>query len=125
MLDIWRSFAALPNWVKIWMVFILAPINMATLAFVDQPMGLWIAALAWGGLLLTTILIIIHRGFPKVLAIGHIPTWIPLVLLLIFARPDGSASYAMFLNALLAANAFSLIFDLNDLRIWRHNRRAS
>ena len=39
-----QSFFALPTWVQIWMMFILGPVNMATLAFLNQPSGILIAA---------------------------------------------------------------------------------
>ncbi|SOH93215.1 hypothetical protein SAMN06273572_1011070 [Monaibacterium marinum] len=125
MLEMWHSFTALPMWVKLWMMLILGPINMATLAYLDQPMGITIAALAWGGMLISVGILIRDRGFSKLVSGGHVLTWPPLVLLLIFARPDGSDSYGLFLTALLLVDAVSLIFDTNDLRLWFLNRRSS
>ncbi len=44
--EIWSSFRALPALVQIWVAFILAPVNMATILFINQPGGLLVAALA-------------------------------------------------------------------------------
>ena len=41
-----QSFFNLPIWVQIWMMFILGPINLASRAFLNQPSGNLIAALA-------------------------------------------------------------------------------
>ena len=116
---IMRSYNELPNWVKIWMNFILGPINLATLAFLSQPSGALIAALAIGGMVLTVAIVIASGGFSKLAAAGHILPWTPLVLMLAFARPEGgTAIYQTFLTILLIANVISLAFDLNDVRLW-------
>ena len=117
MANIMASYNALPTWVKIWMNFILGPINLATLAFINEPSGALIAALAIGGMVLTVALVLITGGFNKVVAAGHILPWTPLVLMLAFANPGGSEIYQLFLMVLLAINAISLIFDFNDVRL--------
>lgn len=119
--QIWRSARDLPVWVRIW-VLILAAVNMATLIFLDQPMGVLIAALALGGMVISTIITIAHRGFSKLVSGGHVITWTPLVLLLILAFPDGTATYQTFLGVLLVVNSISLVFDINDLRLWFRDR---
>ena len=115
---IWRSFFSLPTWVQIWMMFILGPINLATFAFLNQPSGVLIAVLAVSGMIITVSIVIATGGFSKLAAAGHVLPWTPLVLMLIFARPDGTSVYQTFLTALLVINLISLAFDFNDLRIW-------
>lgn len=115
---IMQSYGELPSWVKIWMNFILGPVNLATLAFLNQPSGLLIAALAIGGMILTVSIVIAMGGFTKLAAAGHILPWTPLVLMLIFARPEGTAIYQAFLTVLLVTNVISLAFDFNDVRLW-------
>ncbi len=119
------SFFALPIWVQVWMMFILGPINLATLAFLSQPAGVLIATLALSGMIFTVSIVFAVGGFSKQAAAGHILPWTPLVLMLIFARPDGSAVYQAFLTALLIINVISLAFDFNDLRIWLKSRAQS
>lgn len=113
-----ESYNDLPSWVKIWMNFILGPVNLATLAFLSQPSGALIAALAIGGMIMTVAIVIAMGGFTKLAAAGHILPWTPLVLMLIFAKPEGAAIYQTFLTVLLVTNVVSLAFDFNDLRLW-------
>lgn len=120
--SIWRSFFNLPTWVQIWMMFILGPINLATLAFLNQPSGILIAVLAVSGMIVTVSIVIVTGGFSKLAAAGHILPWTPLVLMLIFAKPAGTAVYQAFLTALLVINLISLAFDFNDLRVWLKSR---
>ncbi|MEM6587794.1 MAG: hypothetical protein AAF641_05050 [Pseudomonadota bacterium] len=115
--SIMASYEALPTWVKIWMNFILGPINLGTLAFLNQPGGGLIAALAIGGMAMTVALVIANAGFKKIVAAGHVLPWVPLVAMLAFARPEGSDTYQIFLTVLLVANSISLVFDLNDVRV--------
>ena len=117
-----QSYNSLPTWVKIWMNFILGPINLASLAFLNQPSGALIAALAIGGMVLTVAIVIASAGFSKLAAAGHLLPWIPLVFMLAFARPEGGELYQIFLTLLLTVNVISLVFDLNDLRQWFSSR---
>lgn len=119
---IFASYSALPTWVKIWMNFVLGPVNLATLAFLGQPDGPLIAALAIGGMILTVAIVIVAGGFTKLASVGHILPWTPLVLLLIFAGPEGTAIYQTFLTVLLVTNVISLAFDFNDLRLWLQSK---
>lgn len=114
-----KSHFELPIWVQVWMNFILGPINLATLAFLNEPSGDLIAALALSGMALTVAIVFAEGGFTKAAAAGHVLPWTALVLMLAFARPEGSAIYQTFLTALLVTNVISLTFDFNDLRVWR------
>ena len=126
-----QSFFELPTWVQIWMNFILGPINLATLAFLNQPAGGLIAALAVGGMIFTVVIVIAVGKFSKVAGVAHVLLWTPLVLILLFARPDGTTAYQVFLTALLVIDLISLGFDFNDVRIslkpsyFRNNSRNS
>lgn len=123
--SIMPSYGGLPTWVKIWMNFILGPVNLATLAFLNQPGSAVIAALAIGGMFLTVAIVIASGGFTKLASVGHILPWTPLVTILVFARPEGSTIYQVFLTVLLTINVISLVFDYNDLRIWIKSRIKS
>ena len=118
-----QSFFNLPIWVQIWMMFILGPINLASLAFLNQPSGNLIAALAISGMVITVGIVIAAGKFSKLAAAGHILPWTHLMWILVFARPEGSPIYQTFLTALLVLNGISLAFDFNDLRIWFGSKR--
>lgn len=120
-----QSYNELPNWVKVWMNFILGPINLGTLAFLNQPSGSLIALLAIGGMVMTVSIVFAMGRFTKLASAGHILPWTPLVLMLIFARPEGSQAYQIFLTILLTANLISLAFDFNDLRLWMKSKSQS
>tara|TARA_R110002096_G_scaffold137245_6_gene290459 strand:+ start:239 stop:430 length:192 start_codon:yes stop_codon:yes gene_type:complete len=55
---------------------------------------------------------------------GHVVAWTPLVVLLILARPEASGVYDTFLTVLLVTNLISLVFDVNDLRLWQQGDRG-
>ncbi len=122
---IMESYRALPTWVKIWMNLILGPVNLATLAFLSQPGGPLIAVLAIGGMAMTVAIVFATGGFSKLAAAGHILPWTPLVIMIAFARPEGTAIYGTFLIVLLVTNVISLVFDFNDLRVWLRSRTQS
>ena len=122
--EIWRSFTALPTWVRLWVAVILVPVNLISVAFLAQPSGVLIAVLACGGLVLGTIAVLYSRGFSRVISWGHLLCWTPLVLMLILARPDATGAYDSFLTVLLVTNLISLAFDFNDLRLWIGGDRA-
>ena len=123
MASVMESYNGLPTWVKIWMNFILGPVNLATLAFVKEPSGALIAALAIGGMALVVALVVITGGFNKVVAAGHILPWVPLVLMIAFANPGGSELYQTFLMVLLVVNTISLAFDFNDVCLWLTSKK--
>ncbi len=125
--DIWMSFRNLPLWVQIWMVFVLIPVNLAPLAFVDQPQGALIAALSVTGMALNIPIIRAARGMTKAMALPHLICWVPLVAIIIILLTDGTAlspEYARFLLLLLVVDLISLAFDLNDSIVWLRERQA-
>jgi hypothetical protein len=121
--DIWQSILALPVAVKLWLV-VLASTNTASLFFLGQPSGGLVVALVFAGFALTTLIALVSSGITRLAGVGHIVTWGPLVALIAFARPEGSDSYQSFLTLLLAVNTISLLFDINDFRLWLAGDRA-
>jgi len=116
--EIWKSFRAMPAWVQIWVAFLLFPINMVALFFIDQPSGVWIAILAIGAMMLNMPVIVYDRGFSKLMAFPHLIPWTILVLWIAFARPVGSTAYDTYLWILLITNIISLGFDFPDAQKW-------
>jgi len=117
-LDIWRSFDALPVWVQIWVALILVPVNMASLFFINQPTGFWIAFLAIIAMMLNLPAMIYDRGFSKLMAFPHLLPWTILVGILLFARPEATGAYSIYLWVLLCTNTISLAFDYPDALKW-------
>lgn len=122
--DCWTSFRALPTWVQVWVAFLLMPINMLSLAFLSEPMGIWIALLANTAMMLNLPVMLSDRGFSKAMALPHLIPWTILVALLIFARPEATGAYAIYLTVLLAADVISLAFDYPDALKWLRGERA-
>ena len=122
--DIWRSFMAHPKWVIAWVIFILAPVNIASIAFLDMPSGLLVATLVWSGMGLMFIPMIVQRGFSKGASAAHIIPWTTLVFYLLLARPDVSGAYDQYLTVLLTTNTVSLLFDYTDTYRWLRGERA-
>jgi len=123
---IWRSFRALPGWVQIWVAVFLVPINSASIFFILQPMGGWIALLAIGAMLMNLPVMLVERGFSKMMALPHLLPWTILVAILLFVRPVGNEAYGIFLWVLLATDVMSLAFDFPDaLQWWRGDRAVA
>ncbi len=124
--DIWLSFRALPLWVQLWMTFILVPVNLGTLAFVDQPQGALIAALAVTGMALNIPIMRAARGMSKAMALPHLICWVPMVAIIIILLTDGTpltTGFVRFLVLLLIVDLISLGFDLNDSIVWLRERQ--
>jgi len=123
-LDIWNSFRAIPGWVQFWMVFLLMPINMASLFFLSEPMGLLVAFLANIGMLLNLPVLIKERGLSKLMSGPHLIPWTILVILILFKRPETDGVYDLYLTVLLITNIISLVFDYPDFLKWIKGDRA-
>ncbi len=125
--DIWLSFRELPLWVQFWMAFILIPVNLAPLAFVDQPQGALIAALSVTGMALNIPIMRAARGMTKAMALPHLVCWVPMLAIVIMLLMDDSAlspGYVQFLVLLLVVDLISLGFDVNDSIVWLRQRQA-
>jgi len=122
--DLWQNYRALPLWVQIWVFGVLVPVNAASIFFIGQPGGLWIAFLAITPMLINVPVMIVERGFSKTMALSHLPLWTPLVIWLIVARPEGSAAYQSYLWVLLVVDVISLGFDYPDAWRWWKGERG-
>ena len=121
--DIWQNFRSLPGWVQCWVGCILVPINIFAVIFWQHPdSGLLIAALAVGGMLPNIAIMIAERGFAKSMAISHLLFWIPLLFIIAPVMGTGSV-FGVYLVVLFAVDVISILFDINDTRIWLKNRR--
>ena len=119
----WQSFVVLPLWVKLW-VGLLSTVNMASLAFISQPSGSLIAALVFAGIGLSMIAAIYCGGLSRLVGLGHIIAWMPLIFMLVFSPPLATGAHSAYLTLLLVINTVSLVFDINDFRLWLAGERA-
>lgn len=124
--EIWASFRRLPAWVQIWVAVILAPVNLVTLAFLDQPNGVWIAALAILGMAFNLPIMLTERGLSKMMSLPHLVFWTPLVLVIVATLLGGAVSggFWTFLVILLVIDVISLAFDYRDAWAWWTGDRA-
>ena len=118
-LQIWQSYRRLPLWVQLWVALILVPVNAASLFFVTQPAGAWLALMAVGAMLCNGVLMLVERGFSKVMALPHVLIWTPMLgLILWLLTQDIADGFRTYLLILLAVDVFSLILDVIDTRKW-------
>lgn len=118
-LQIWQSYRRLPLWVQLWVALILVPVNAASLFFVTQPAGAWLALMAVGAMLCNGVLMLVERGFSKVMALPHVLIWTPMLGLILWLLTQNIADgFRTYLLILLAVDVFSLILDVIDTRKW-------
>ena len=96
---------------------------MASLFFLQEPGGIWVAALANLAMILNLPVMLYDRGFSKLMAFPHLIPWTLLVVLLIFRRPEVTGAYDTYLGILLGANTLSLLFDYPDAWRWLRGQR--
>ncbi|GER00333.1 hypothetical protein JCM17845_09560 [Iodidimonas gelatinilytica] len=121
--DIWISYRSQPLWVQFWVALILVPVNMASLLFLNEPMGLWIAILANIAMLSNLPIMLYERGFTNAMALPHILPWTILVYLILFARPPATGLYDAYLWVLVAVDLVSLVFDYQESLAWLKDRQ--
>lgn len=111
---------------RLWVFGILVPVNAAAIFFVAAPQGVWVAALAIGGMLPNLGVMIVERGFSRTMAWSHLLMWPPLLGLIawLLAQPDVAGGYRLFLQVLLVVDVVSVIFDMHDARRWLRGDRG-
>ncbi|WP_299884441.1 hypothetical protein [uncultured Ruegeria sp.] len=127
LLDIWTSFRNLPLWVQIWVSFILVPVNLIPLAFLDQPLGILIAVLAIAGMAFNIPIMLVTRSMSGAMALPHIVFWTPMVVIVIGLLLSGAelrSTYLGFLVILFVVDVISLAFDIRDAARWLANKKA-
>ncbi len=125
-IDIWRSFRALPLWVQIWVAGILVPVNLASVLFWPSPYGLLVTLLAIGGMIPNLLIMVWERGLSKMMALPHLLIWIPLVMFLTFilATNQISGDFRTYVIVLLVVDLMALVFDIPDMIKWTRGDRA-
>jgi len=123
---LWRSILGLPQWVQGWVAILIAT-NMASLWFLDHPIGLWTAIAAAAVAATNLPIMIVQGGITRLLSFPHI-VWVPLLFFILdeLVRADGPAvgsAIWVFGVTVFAANLISVMFDLLDIVRWSHGER--
>ena len=75
--------------------------------------------MAVGAMLCNGVLMLVERGFSKVMALPHVLIWTPMLgLILWLLNQDIAESYRSYLIVLLAVDVISLTLDFIDSRKW-------
>ena len=119
MLEVFQNFqselSGQPLWVQIW-VYYLTLINLASIFFVKRIEPRWVFV---AFLFAATSMMVLFalQGFTRLLGLGHIIFWTPLILYLwgrrgdiYLTRPSGIYLHLVFLTIVI-----SLVFDYVDL----------
>lgn len=125
----WRS---MKTWVKAWLFF-LNGVFLASVIFLDHPVGRWtLAAYLAAGPLLAAMLVI-QRGLTRLLGLAHLVPWTPLVVYLALRlgtdrlgppiTPEGDPALFAWTALLLASTVVCLAFDVWDLVRWVRGER--
>ena len=122
--SIWHSYRALPLWVQLWVLVLVAP-NVAAFAFLDTEIGLWtaIAIVVIGLINLPTIYV--QRGFSRLLSFPHF-VWAPLIVFIgiRLSEPAPVDPGELWLGlAVVIINLISLMFDVLDAVRWVRGQR--
>lgn len=110
-----------PAWVAGW-VFALMVINMASLAFWNEPLAKLILVVFMLSAMLMMGLYTVF-GFERILGLGHV-FWIPLLGYLLVQIPQTEGLFAGYLIVLSLAIGVSLLFDIRDVWIYLSSKRA-
>ncbi len=127
MIEIWRSLRRLPLWVQLWMMLWLVPVNMVSLFFLESSYGIWIAIAAIGGMALNLPVMVMAKGFSRLMALPHLLLWTPQVFLIawILVQAERIALYESYLLILMITNIISLMFDFPDFYKWLKGARQT
>lgn len=125
-LDGCRSFMRLPLWVRLWIPFALGGVNLAAFFLTHTPIGYWAAWSTAFVLLVNGPIILLQRGWGKLLALPHLVVWIPLLAFVLLRIGDPSVTLTEFNYgvALLVVNGISVVFDIADTWRWFQGERA-
>ena len=114
--DFYRGILKMPIHWQLWMALLVAGNMVVPLFFLERLESLVVLAALVGSFLLMVVLTG-FAGFTRLLGLGHIVFWVPLVVY-IFTRfsdvpPDDF--FGIWLRVLLAINLLSLVIDAADV----------
>lgn len=121
-----KSIGGMPTWIQIWLAILMST-NMASLAFLDTPVGLWTAVAFAIVCMFNMPMMLIQGGMTRLLSLPHF-VWAPLVVFIFLQLhgdnpiPRGTTLHA-FAVAVFVVNTISLVFDVMEVYRWFRGRR--
>ena len=123
---IWRSTRALPLWVQLWVVLLIA-VNTAAFFMTGTPTGQW-TAIAWVFVMIAnTVIPWASAGITRAMSLPHV-IWLPLVGWLVWrlwlgGAPAPMGTEATYALIVIVVNGISLAFDAVDSWKWLKGER--
>lgn len=119
------GFAASPQWVQIWVMFMLAMFAIGLFVFAwKKPIARWAA----GGFVLAALFSIFAYpalGLPSLsgsIALAHLIFWTPALVLLLkrrpFSDPEEGMAFRIWSGVMTFVILFSFVFDIRDAVIY-------
>lgn len=120
------SMMGLPLWIQLWLMALMG-VNMASVLFLDTPVGFW-TAVAFGVVCMFNMpTMMIQSGMTRLLSAPHL-VWVPL-LIFIYGQLSGvsgaelSGPIRFYAIAVFTVNGISLLFDVLEIYRWIGGRR--
>lgn len=110
-----EGLMAQPLWVKAWMGWMVL-VNMGSLAFIKRVEARWVLVAFMGGGIVMTLLAEVN-GYNRLLGIGHVIFWTPVLAYLFFRRKqlDYNTAFGKWAVAIMITYAVSLVVDCIDV----------
>lgn len=104
-----------PLWVQVWVAW-MGAVNLASVVFLSRTEARWALGAFVGALFFMQTLFALN-GFNRLLGLAHVIFWTPLVVCLAprVHKIESSTRYGVWIRALLATNATSLVIDYIDV----------
>ncbi len=115
-IDLNRGIFKMPILWQLWLVLLVAGNLVVPLVFIDRLESQVVLAALAGAFLLMVVLTG-FTGFTRLLGLGHLVFWTPLVIYLFGRLGEAPADdfFGIWLRSLLAINIISLIIDAVDV----------
>ncbi len=110
-----EAFLGQPLWLLIWMGW-MGTVNLTSLLFLGHAAARWVLV-AFLCSFVTMVLLFAASGYTRLLGLGHVLFWTPLLVHLwrSGALLDASERVGRWLRVLFATNAASLVIDYVDV----------
>jgi hypothetical protein len=130
--DIGQSWLALKPWVKVWL-WVLNAVFIAALVLPHSSLRTWIVLSYVGAGLCLLPIMIIQRGLTRLLGLGHLLPWTPLLIYLALRLCGDAAGPRIhfsddpwifgYVSVLISAVIVCLVFDVYDAYRWIRGER--
>ena len=104
-----------PLWLQLWVTW-MGLVNLASLAFLRRREARVVLGAFAGAFILMQILFAAN-GYDRLLGLGHVVFWTPLLIYLVPRLPkiESSTTYGRWLRIVVLTNGLSLVIDYLDV----------